>query len=223
MKALELTENSVQEWFKSIGEVVENEFISPVNKANSEIILSRAKNRNFNTSKLIENIKSLPETPWSPKVVLALFTEFNNELGISEEFIQKHSVGVLTTTQLKEIKWELLKRIIADYGKNSLELYDILKYSENPRLSKEKERLLLDLMKALKAINTTAKDLSNRYEARIYNPKSLTAVMNSKLAIDHIFLRIYYILLYVDNTNKLQLYGKTLSHELAEFTLHRLK
>jgi hypothetical protein len=223
MKALDLTENSVQDWFKSIGTVVENEFISPVNKANSEIILRRAQNRHFDASKFIEKIKSLPDTPWSPKIVLEIYTEFNNELGISEEFIQKHSIGTLTSAQLKETKWELVKRIMADYGKNSLELYDTLKYSQNPNLSSEKERLLLDLMKALKEINQTSRDLVQRFEARTYNPKSLQTVLKSKMPIDHIFLRIYYILLNIHNTDNLELYGRTLSLELYEFTLHKIQ
>ena len=223
METISQTETFIHNWFDSLGEVIEETFVRPIDQANSEIILNRAKTKNIDVKKIVLKIKALPENQWSTKVILEFLNEFNSEIGISDEFIKKQSIQQLSPKDLQETKWELLKRIIVDYAKFTKELYDNLKYSENTTLSYEKRRLMYDLMKALHKIHESSKDLIDRYECKTYNANSFRKYVDSKIAIDHLLLRIYYILLHIGNTDKLHFYGKVLSTEVTEFSLYQKK
>lgn len=210
-----------EDWFLGIRNILDNTFFRTKvdHKLNSKIILHEIKNIQFDKEKVISIIKNLSEEEWSLKYVENTLKELDQLFGISDEFIKKNAVDELKAKDLLEIKWEIMNSMMLDYAKFSKEFYDTLKYSENHKLEKEKRLLMLNLMEAFDKINKSSKDLIDRFYNKRFNKNSLKKFIDTRICIEHLMLRIYFILLNIENENKLKKYREVLSNEIVEYTI----
>ena len=220
MEAINRSQKFYDGLFSGINEVLSNYFIKnePDYEFHAEILLEFIKAKEFDKKKYLEIIKNLNEREWNSTYVINTFKELNSVVGLSEEYLKKELVTDLKGVEFNQVIWDLSKKIVLNYAKHSKELYDSLKYSK-ASLSFEKEMLLGKLMKALSVINETSNELIDKYQFKNYNHNSMKKFINKKLMIDHLLLRINYILLNIDKEEKYSLYGDVLSSEIIEYTL----
>jgi hypothetical protein len=226
MDVLDKNKEFNENFFSGIRTVLNNAFVNKKvhHKANAEVILQAVKDKSIDIEKFIFTIKNLSEDEWSSKYFVEIMKKLDEFIGVSDEFIKKNSYQeIKKKSDLQEIKWELSKRGFVDYAKFSKEFYDSLKYSKNYKLGKEKELLMYTMMEALSMINNSSKQMVEKYYHKNYNANSLRKVLNVKMAVDHLLLRIYFILFNIDETDKIKKYRKVLSSEITEYTVHQIK
>jgi hypothetical protein len=210
-----------EDWFSGIRNILDYSFIRPKvdHKLNSKIILHEIKNIEFDKEKIVSFIKNLSEDEWTYSYVFNTLKELDNIIKISDEFIKKHAIEELKAKDLLEIKWDIMNNMMLDYAKFSKECYDTLKYSENYKIDKEKRLLMLNIMEAFDKIHKSSKDLVDRFYNKNFNKNSFKKFMETRIAIDHLMLRVNYILLNIENKDKLKKYREILSNEIVEYTI----
>lgn len=223
MEVLLRNEQFNELWFSGFRTIIEKSFIKVDHKINAELILQEIKTLNIDKNKILLTIKNLSEDEWSSQYLLKTLKELDNIIGISDDFLKKHAIQELKDHDLKEVKWEIMKRMMIDYAKFTKEFYDALKYSQNPKLGKEKRLLMISIMDALNKIYTSSKELVDRYSMKKYNASSFRKFINTRIALEHLLLRVYFILLNIDNTDKLSKYRDVLSSEIIEYYIHQIK
>lgn len=226
MDVLDKNKEFNENFFSGLRIVLDNAFVKKTkvhHKANAEVIMQAIKDKNVDKEKFIYTIKNLSEDEWSNKYLFDALKKLNEIMGISDDFIKKSGYQDFGKKDLQEIKWELSKKILVDYAKFSREFYDSLKYSKNYKLDKEKELLMYSMMEALKIINESSKQLVEKYYYKKYNANSLRKVLSVKLPIEHLLLRIYFILFNIDEAHNVKKYRKVLSSEITEYAVKQLK
>jgi hypothetical protein len=216
-------ERFVESWFSGFRLIIENSFIKVNYDANAEVILHQITSLDVDKDKIINKLKTLSEDEWSQEYLMSTLKEFDSMIGISDEFLRKNAVQNLNETDLVEIKWEIMKRMMIDYAKFTKEFYDTLKYSQNQKLERERYLLMIELMDALKKIHTASKSLVDKFSQKKYNNNSFKKFMNVRIALEHLMLRILYILVNIDNKDKLSKYRDVLSREITEYAVHQIK
>ncbi len=223
MEAITQSERLNESWFSGMRSVLENTFINIDHKANAEIILHELKQVDINQEEMVTFIKKLPEHEWESKFLLEKLNEMNDLLGFSEDFIKKYAVNELNKQDLNEVKWEILKKTTMSYAKFSKEFYDSLKYAQSKNMSESRYKLMIELMKALDVIYDSSKELVDRYFQKKYHPSSYKRYMNTRFGIEHLLLRVFYVLLNSDNEKKIDSFRKVLAAERVEYTIHQLR
>jgi len=216
MEAISRAERLNESLFVGFRNILIKEFINP--KVNAEVILQGIKDLKVDKAKIISKIKNLSEDEWSLNYLIDVLKELDSIMGVDDEFLRKNALDELDDKNLLEVKWELMKRMMVDYTRFSKEFYDSLKYSQNSSLSKEKYLLMIELMEALLKIHITCKELKDKFHNKTFNKTSFNKFMKSRMAVEHILLRINFILLNMDKKDKLEHYTKVLSLELIEFS-----
>lgn len=221
MGVVESKNEQYQAWFRAIRRLIHDNFVKEDHKTNAEVLLQGIKSKNFDKTKYVQIIKEMDDTEWSVEYVTKKLKELDEIIGITTDFLKKQAVTeIRTEKELKELKWALMKRIVLDYAKFSKETYDILLYSEKNYDSTEKDLLMVELLRALKIINTSSNNLIKRYEHEKYHHTRLKKFLNQRLQIEHILLRMYNILFNMESKpKKIKHYTKILNKELIEYTL----
>lgn len=193
-------------------------------KVNAKIILDAIKTRDIDKEKYISTIKNLSEEEWSQGYLVETIDKLNDIIGISDEFLKNNSVdNIEDASDLKETKWELAKMNMRDYAKFSKEFYDSLKYSRTVGFDRDRRMLMLTIMEVLKKIHESAKDITSRFYNKRYNNNSFKRFMETKMALDHLFLRVMFILLNIENDGSIRKYRTILAHESAEYNMSQKK
>lgn len=205
--------------FSGFRGILEKSFIHVDYKLNAKLILQEIKNIDADVEVLADKIRMLSEDEWSTNYVQLTLQEMDSELQISDEFLQQHAVHELNQQDLLEVKWELMKAIVRKYATFTKEFYDSLKYSQNQNLTPQRYGLMMELMSALKKIHEVSKKLTTSYSQKKFNKKSFIKFSKQKIAIEHLLLRVFYILLNINQEEKLDKYRNVLSKELMEYTI----
>lgn len=223
METIRRAEMFNQNFFTGLRTILENSFTKKTvnHKVTAEIILNEFKLKEFDSKKFINLVKNLSEEEWSKKYVITVLTEMNEIVGISDHFIRKNACEELKSTDLMEIKWEMMKKIIIDYARFSKEFYDILKYSRNLDTNRDRRLLLYTFMEALSKIHESSKVLLDKYYTKRYNRTSFKKIMDIQIPIEHLLLRIYFILFNINNLEKLRMYRSVLSSEIIEYSMQK--
>ncbi len=212
-----------ESWFSGFRTILEKSFIKVNHKVNAEFIFQEMKFLDVDKKQIISKIKNLSEEEWSSDYFVKTLKDLDGMIGVSDEFLKKHAIEELRTYDLVEIKWEIMKRMVIDYAKFSKEFYDSLKYSQNSKLDRERRLLMLNLMEALNQIYDSSKSLVDKYNNKNYNKNSFKKFMNVRFGIEHLLLRIYFILFNIENSKKIKKYRYVLSSELVEFTIKQTR
>lgn len=223
MDVLNRTKHFNENWFSGFREILETSFINADHKANADILLQAIKTKEVDSEKIVSKIKNLSEDEWSLKYVLEQLNELNDLLGISDKFLKEHAVTDMNDSDFKEVKWELMKRVVRDYSKFSKEFYDSLKYSRNTTLDRDTRMLMLAIMEALQKVHEASKALTDKYFHKKFNATSLKKFMDVRMPMEQLLFRVYFILLNMDKTEKLAKYRDVLTRELLEFTVQQEK
>lgn len=208
-----------EDWFSCLRDVFKQSFISPRVNVNSVVILAKIKNIDIDKSLITSKIKDLKEDYWSPEYFITILNEFDEIVGISDDFLKSNAVTELSISDLKELKWDLMNDLMIDYSKFTKEFYDSLKYSQSTNLKVNKHRLMIAIMDALNIVHDGSKELTQKYSNKRFNNSSYKKFISSRLAMEHIMLRIYFIMLNINNKDKLLLYRRILIHELNEYII----
>lgn len=223
MDGLTKSINFFEEWFSGLRIVFEKSFIDSNNEVNAQVILQKIKTIKVDQNLLTTKIKNLSDNYWSQKYFLNTLKEFDEIIGISDDFIRKNAVTKVTDAELKEIKWRIMTEIMVDYSKYTKEFYDSLKYSQNTDMDFNRHRLMITIMDALKVVNDSAKTLVDKYFNKKFNVNSFKKFVDSRLAIEQLMLRIYFIMLNIDQKDKIIHFKNILSQEVNEFTIVQKK
>jgi len=227
MDAVARYEQFNQDIFSSQLEIFSNIFINKKPKLshqlNAELIINAIKSKDIDKKKYIQIIRNLPEEQWSFKEFQNISEKLNSLLGLSDDYLKENAYETLEGNDLIEVKWELEKIILRDYSKFSKELYDLLKYSKNPNLDRNMSMLMITLMRTLKVIHETSSSLFQKYYLKKYNASSYKKIVISRQPLEHLLLRIMFILLNIEKKAKIPSYRNVLSRETIEYFVGKEK
>ncbi len=212
-----------ESWFSGFRTVIEKSFIKVNYKVNAVVILQKIKTLDIDKDKIVLKIKNLSEDEWSYKYLVSTLKELDEIMKISDDFLRKHAVQELQGRDLTEVKWEIMKGMLTDYAKFTKEFYDSLKYSQNSKLGRKRYLLMIELMNALKKIYDASKQLIDKFSQKKYNKTSFKKFMSTRIALEHLLLRVFYILLNIDKEENFIKYRDVLSREIIEYTVRQAK
>jgi len=184
----------------------------------ASLVIEKMKQKQFDTEKLSQLFKKLPEGKWSVQTLLIHLSDFTDIFGMTDEELESIAVS---DTSLSDLKWHLNIKMLQEHKKFSKEFYDLLRYNSQT-LTEEQLSLLTELMSVFAFIQETSEQLLTRYENKKPSSKKLRDLVIHRIPMEFLLLRVLFIFMHMQE-DKLEQYSDILREERLSVSTNKVQ